>query len=107
MRGSAGHSIGQASARPVSHSPGVGPAASVVREDPLGRERYKTLRLPRSLTPGELPLQGVDATAPQWPPEFRRGQDGGFSTKVITTTGHPGEEEPGAMGWAEKMLLCF
>ena len=99
MRGSAGHSGGQASARPVSHSPGVGPAASVVRADPLGRERYKTLRLPRSLTSGELPLRGVDATASQHSPEFRRGQDRGFCTKNITTTGHPGEEEPGALGW--------
>ena len=82
------HGPGQC--RPMSHSPGVEPAASVVRADPLGRERYRTLRLPCSRTLGELPLQAVAPTASQLPPEFRRGQDGGFSTKDITTTGIPG-----------------
>ena len=38
---------------PMSHSPGDGPAASVARAGPLGRERYRILRLPRSSAPGE------------------------------------------------------
>lgn len=39
---------------PVSLPPGDGPAASQAQAGPLGRERYRILRLPLSCAPGEL-----------------------------------------------------
>ena len=84
---------------PVSLPPGEGPAASQAQAGPLGRERYRILRLPCSCAPGSFSLRGAAPTASQHPPECRRGQDRGFSIENIITTGHPGKKAPGATGW--------
>lgn len=83
---------------PVSLPPGDGPAASQAQAGPLGRERYRILRLPCSCALGSFSLQGAAPTASHRPPECRRGQDRGFSTENINTTGRPGKKAPGATG---------
>ena len=66
---------------PVSHSPGDGPAASVVRAGPLGRERYRILRLPLSCAPGELlPARCCPNSIPA-PPRMQEGSRQGLSHK--------------------------
>ena len=84
---------------PVILSPGDRPAASAVWAGPLRTKGCRILRLPSSCAPGELlPARCCPNSIPATP-RMQDGQERGFSTKNIITTGHPGKEEPGATSW--------
>lgn len=63
---------------PVSLPPGDGPAASQAQAGPLGRERYRILRLPLSCAPGEILSARCCPNSITAPPRMQEGSGQGI-----------------------------